>query len=58
MCRLVDNLAAMSIVTATVYLKNLGLYYELNKIDPRAFVKGLVWTSNLRCLCSMLRGLL
>jgi len=34
-----DNLAAKSIVTATVYLRTLGLYCELNGTDPKAILK-------------------
>jgi hypothetical protein len=34
-----DNLAAKSILTATVYLRNLGLYCELNKTDPKSILK-------------------
>jgi len=34
-----DNLAAKSIVTATVYLRTLGFYCELNKTDPKAIIK-------------------
>jgi integrase len=34
-----DNLKAKSIVTATVYLRTLGLYCELNKTDPKAILK-------------------
>jgi hypothetical protein len=34
-----DNLAAKSIVTATVYLRTLGLYCELNRTDPKAIIK-------------------
>jgi len=34
-----DNLAAKSIVTATVYLRTLGFYCELNGTDPKAILK-------------------
>jgi len=34
-----DNLAAKSIVTATVYLRTLGLYCGLNRTDPKTIVK-------------------
>ncbi|MEM3583889.1 MAG: site-specific integrase [Nitrososphaerales archaeon] len=34
-----DNLAAKSIVTATVYLRTLGLYCEMNKTKPRDLLK-------------------
>jgi len=34
-----DNLAARSIVTATVYLRTLGLYCKLTKTDPKAILK-------------------
>ncbi|MEM3451537.1 MAG: site-specific integrase [Nitrososphaerales archaeon] len=34
-----ENLAAKSIVTATVYLRTLGLYCELNETDPKAVLK-------------------
>ncbi|MEM3551171.1 MAG: site-specific integrase [Candidatus Bathyarchaeia archaeon] len=34
-----DNLAAKSIVTATVYLRTLGFYCEFNKTDPEAILK-------------------
>jgi len=34
-----DNLAAKSILTATVYLRNLGLYCDLNKTDPKSILK-------------------
>ena len=34
-----DNLAARSIVTATVYLRTLGLYCELNQTTPQALLK-------------------
>jgi hypothetical protein len=34
-----DNLAAKSVVTATVYLRTLGFYCELNKTDPKAILK-------------------
>ncbi|MBS7655444.1 hypothetical protein KEJ50_02980 [Candidatus Bathyarchaeota archaeon] len=34
-----DNLAAKSYLTATVYLKNLGFYRELNRADPKALLK-------------------
>jgi len=34
-----DNLAAKSYVTATVYLRALGLYCELNKTDPKSVLK-------------------
>jgi hypothetical protein len=34
-----DNLAAKSVVTATVYLRTLGLYCELNRTDPKAILK-------------------
>jgi hypothetical protein len=34
-----DNLAAKSLLTATVYLRNLGLYCELNKTDPKSILK-------------------
>jgi len=34
-----DNLAAKSVVTATVYLRTLGLYCELNGADPKAILK-------------------
>jgi hypothetical protein len=33
------NLAAKSIVTATVYLRTFGLYCELNGTDPKAILK-------------------
>jgi len=33
-----DNLAAKSIITATVYLRTLGFYCELNKTDPKAIL--------------------
>ena len=34
-----ENLAAKSIITATVYLRTLGLYCELNNTDPKAIVR-------------------
>ncbi|MCX8204372.1 MAG: hypothetical protein N3H31_01785 [Candidatus Nezhaarchaeota archaeon] len=34
-----DNLAAKSYLNAIVYLRNLGLYCELNKTDPKALLK-------------------
>jgi site-specific recombinase XerC len=34
-----DNLAAKSIITASVYLRTLGLYCELNKTNPKDIVK-------------------
>jgi len=34
-----ENLAAKSIVTATVYLRTLGFYCELNRTDPKAILK-------------------
>jgi hypothetical protein len=34
-----DNLAAKSVVTATVYLRTLRLYCELNGSDPKAILK-------------------
>ncbi|MCS7123928.1 MAG: hypothetical protein NZ932_00705 [Candidatus Bathyarchaeota archaeon] len=34
-----ENLAAKSIVTATVYLRTLGFYCDLNKTDPKAILK-------------------
>ncbi len=34
-----DNLAAKSYLTATVYLRNLGFYCELNRTDPKALLK-------------------
>jgi hypothetical protein len=34
-----DNLAAKSLLTATVYLRNLGLYCDLNKTDPKSILK-------------------
>lgn len=34
-----DNLAARSIVTATVYLRTLGLYCELKQTTPQALLK-------------------
>jgi hypothetical protein len=34
-----DNLAAKSVVTATVYLRTLGFYCELNRTDPKAILK-------------------
>ena len=34
-----DNLAAKSIITATVYLRTLGYFCELNKTDPKALLK-------------------
>lgn len=34
-----DNLAAKSIITATVYLRTLGLYCELNQTDPKALLR-------------------
>ena len=34
-----DNLAAKSIVTATVYLRTLGYYCDLNGTDPKAILK-------------------
>ena len=34
-----ENLAAKSIVTATVYLRTLGFYCELNRTDPKAVLK-------------------
>jgi hypothetical protein len=34
-----DNLAAKSVVTATVSLRTLGLYCEMNKTDPKSILK-------------------
>ncbi|MEM2636222.1 MAG: hypothetical protein QXQ28_05095 [Candidatus Nezhaarchaeales archaeon] len=34
-----DNLAAKSLLTATVYLRNLGLYCELNGTDPKGILR-------------------
>jgi len=34
-----DNLAAKSLLMATVYLRNLGLYCDLNKTDPKSILK-------------------
>ncbi len=34
-----ENLAAKSIVTATVYLRTLGFYCELNRTDPKSILK-------------------
>jgi len=34
-----ENLAAKSIITATVYLRTLGLYCELNNTDPKAIIR-------------------
>lgn len=34
-----DNLAAKSYLTATVYLRNLGFYCELNRTDPKGLLK-------------------
>jgi hypothetical protein len=34
-----DNLAAKSLLTATVYLRNFGLYCDLNKTDPKSILK-------------------
>ena len=34
-----DNLAAKSVVTATVYLRTLGFYCELNKTDPKVILR-------------------
>ncbi|MEM3547254.1 MAG: hypothetical protein QXK47_04500 [Candidatus Bathyarchaeia archaeon] len=34
-----ENLAAKSIATATVYLRTLGFYCELNRTDPKAILK-------------------
>jgi len=34
-----DNLAAKSIITASVYLRTLGLYCELNKTNPKDIIK-------------------
>lgn len=34
-----DNLAAKSIVTATVYLRTLSFYCKLNKMDPKSILK-------------------
>ncbi|MEM2123399.1 MAG: site-specific integrase [Candidatus Bathyarchaeia archaeon] len=34
-----ENLAARSYVTATVYLRTLGFYCELNKTDPKALLE-------------------
>ncbi|MEM3597296.1 MAG: site-specific integrase [Candidatus Bathyarchaeia archaeon] len=34
-----DNLAAKSIVTATVYLRTLGFYCDLNKTNPKAILR-------------------
>ena len=34
-----DNLAAKSIITATVYLRTLGLYCELNNTNPKAILQ-------------------
>jgi len=34
-----DNLAARSIVSATVYLRSLGLYCELNQTNQKALLK-------------------
>ncbi|MEM2210183.1 MAG: hypothetical protein QXK35_00010 [Nitrososphaerales archaeon] len=39
MKRWFDNLAAKSIVTATVYLRALGLYCALNGTDPKSLLK-------------------
>jgi hypothetical protein len=35
-----DNLAARSMITATVYLRTLGLYCELNKTNPKKILDG------------------
>jgi len=32
-------MAAKSLLTATVYLRNLGLYCDLNKTDPKSILK-------------------
>ena len=32
-------MAAKSIITATVYLRTLGLYCELNNTDPKAIIR-------------------
>jgi hypothetical protein len=34
-----ENLAAKSIITATVYLRTLGLYCEINRTDPKLLLK-------------------
>jgi hypothetical protein len=34
-----DNLAAKSYLTATVYLRNLGFYCEVNGTSPKALLK-------------------
>ena len=34
-----DNFAAKSLLTATFYLRNLGLYCDLNKTDPKSILK-------------------
>ncbi|MEM3531055.1 MAG: hypothetical protein QXD42_04585 [Nitrososphaerales archaeon] len=34
-----DNLVAKSVVTATVYLRTLGFYCELNRTDPKAILR-------------------
>jgi hypothetical protein len=34
-----DNLAAKSLLAATVYLRNLGLYCDLNKTDPKSILR-------------------
>ncbi len=34
-----DNLAAKSVVTATVYLRTLGFFCELNGMSPKAILK-------------------
>ncbi|MEM3165619.1 MAG: hypothetical protein QXM67_00715 [Candidatus Methanomethylicia archaeon] len=34
-----DNLAAKSLLTATVYLRNLGLYCKLNGTDPKGILR-------------------
>ncbi len=34
-----DNLAAKSVITATVYLRTLGYYCELNNTTPKELLK-------------------
>jgi len=34
-----DNLAAKSKITATIYLRTLGLYCEINETDPKTIIK-------------------
>jgi len=34
-----ENLAAKSYVTATVYLRTLGLFCELNRTDPKSILR-------------------